>query len=104
MSVCGHVVMVLYEGPLVFCFTGHHTSSILIPYPFDPFELVRIDPRLYHFFILCVYWVCGFHFFLSQDPSHRGCAFCSSCSYEDAVWQHNHIFVVVFSLIVSWSS
>src|SRR6266702_1896858 len=104
VSVCWHIVVGSYEGSFVFHFSCHHASSVFVPHALDFLESMRVDPWFEQFLVLCIYWVCGLHFFLCHDlPPGMG-SLSSSCSYEDVVWQHHYVLVVVLPLVISWSS
>ena len=67
--------------------SGHHASSLLVPYVIDAFQFVRIDPWFDDFFVL---------------PLFRACD--GDCSYEHTFREYDDVFVVACALVVVWSS
>ena len=75
------------DGTLGFHRTGDNASSLLVPYVVDLLQLVWVDPWFEGLFVLS--------FFFARD---------CDCSYEYVVREYYNVFVVVYPLIVVWSS
>src|ERR1700761_4534067 len=85
---------------------GNYLPAVFVPCSLDLLEFVGVYPGFKNFFILPIDWVSLLHifywnesrWFLFFDPLHVRRA------YEQVVWEDCNVFVIIFPLIIVWTT
>ena len=100
------VVVVLNQSTSFRFFVSDNSSALFIPKTFNLLQLVGVYPWFEGVFNLLIYWVVLCHIMYHELAEQFFTLQCLhlSCTDKKVVWEDDNIFVIVFSLVIIWSS